>query len=39
MGLDMQGARSLKSNKRVDGLYVFVAPSSLEDLEKVQRSR
>ena len=35
----MQGARSLKSNKRVDGLYVFVAPSSLDDLEKVQRSR
>ncbi|GFR43730.1 hypothetical protein Agub_g4841 [Astrephomene gubernaculifera] len=39
MGLDVQGVRSLRSNKRIDGLYVFVAPPSLEELERRQRGR
>ncbi|GLC37755.1 Adenylate kinase [Pleodorina starrii] len=39
MGLDVQGVRSLRANKRIDGLYVFVAPPSLEELERRQRGR
>ncbi|EFJ40819.1 adenylate kinase [Volvox carteri f. nagariensis] len=39
MGLDVQGVRSLRANKRIDGLYVFVAPPSLEELERRQRAR
>ncbi len=39
MGLDVQGVRSLRSNKRIDGLYVFVRPPSLDELEARQRGR
>ncbi|PNH05620.1 Adenylate kinase, chloroplastic [Tetrabaena socialis] len=39
MGLDVQGVRSLRANKRIDGLYVFVAPPSLEELERRLRGR
>jgi guanylate kinase len=31
--------RSLRSNQRIDGLYVFVAPPSLEELERRLRGR
>lgn len=39
MGLDVQGVRSLRANKRIDGLYVFVSPPSLDELERRQRGR
>jgi guanylate kinase len=36
--IDVQGAATLRRN-RVDGLYVFVAPPSFEELERRLRSR
>lgn len=39
MGLDAQGVRMLKGNKRIDGLYVYVRPPSMETLEERQRGR
>ncbi|KAK9808730.1 hypothetical protein WJX72_002676 [[Myrmecia] bisecta] len=39
MGMDLQGVRALQANKRVDGLYLYVAPPSLQELEARQRGR
>lgn len=39
MGMDVQGVQSLKANKRVEGLFVYVAPPSLQELEVRQRGR
>ncbi|GMH36176.1 hypothetical protein BSKO_04044 [Bryopsis sp. KO-2023] len=39
MGMDLQGVKELQSNKRVDGLYIYVAPPSRELLEERLRGR
>lgn len=39
MGLDLQGAASLRGNKRIDGLYLYVGTSGMQVLEERQRRR
>ena len=39
MGIDVQGIQALRSNKKIDGLYVYVAPPSLDELERRIRGR
>ncbi|GAX74660.1 hypothetical protein CEUSTIGMA_g2108.t1 [Chlamydomonas eustigma] len=39
MGLDEQGVKTLRADHRIDGLYLFVSPPSLGDLEQRLRGR
>lgn len=39
MGMDLQGVRELQANERVDGLYLYLAPPSMEVLEQRLRQR
>ena len=39
MGIDAQGIKALRSNRKIDGLFVYVAPPSLEELERRARGR
>ena len=39
MGVDEQGIAALRANKRIDGLYFFIKPPSMADLEQRMRGR
>lgn len=39
MAVDEQGVEALQANNRIDGMYVYVAPPSLEELESRIRGR
>lgn len=39
MGMDLQGVRELQRNERVDGLYIYLAPPSIQVLEERLRGR
>eukprot|EP00983_Pelagomonas_calceolata_P122718 1160936-Pelagomonas_calceolata.AAC.2 len=39
MSVEEQGVAQLQANKRIDGLYIYVAPPSLEDLAARMRGR
>lgn len=39
MGLDEQGVKALQANRRIDGLYLFISPPSMAELEARARGR
>ena len=39
MGIDRQGIQTLRANRKIDGLYVYIAPPDLAELERRARGR